>query len=359
MRNMLLKFSLVCATGAILITANPKIAYALEVSVAGYPYDKDKAITAQGGKDNSIISTLSEDEIPIPGFNNIGIADVKDNLNIRKGPGENETILGKLPTNGACDILEADNGSGWTKISSNKVTGYVKSEYLITGDKASKLAMSIATRVAASITDSTLNIRENPSVNSNIIDSIAKGEELVVLDPLVVTYGEEYSKWVKVSLDGDDSEDGTIGYVCKDYVNLYYSLPKASSLSELRYAGASKLRSDLVDKAMNYLGGRYVWGGTKLGSGVDCSGFTQQIYAKFGYYIPRTSASQGSGGRTVSINNLKVGDLVFYGSGSRINHVAIYIGNSKIIHASNRIDGIKISNMYYRNPIKCVRYLND
>lgn len=359
MGNKLLKFSLVCVAGAIMLTANPNKAYALEESVAGYPYDKDKVSTTQAGSDNSLIATLSEDEIPIPGFNNIGIADVTDNLNVRKGPGESEKVVGKLPKNGGCDVLEADNGSGWTKISSNKVTGYVKTEYLITGDKASKLALQLATRVATSNTDG-LNVREKPSVDSTVIDSVAQGEELVVLDPLVVTYGEEIGKWVKVSLDGDDSEEGTIGYVAKKYVTLSYSLPKASSMEELQYgSGVSSLRVNLINKAKDYLGGRYVWGGTSLGNGVDCSGFTQQIYAKFGYYIPRTSSSQGASGRTISLSNLKPGDLIFYGSGSHISHVAIYIGNEKIIHASNRRDGIKISYYKYRTPIKAVRYIND
>ncbi len=361
MENKLFKFSLVCVTGAIILATNPKTALAFEEPVAGYIYDKDLSSTKQTGSDMVIVSTFTTDEIPIPGFNNIGIADVTDNLNIRKGPGENENIVGKLPKDGGCDIVETDNGNGWTKIKSNGVTGYVKTEYLITGDKATKLAAKLATPVAVSNTDSALNVRSTPSAksNDNIIDSIAKGEELLVLDPLVLSYGEEYDKWVKVSLDSD-SEGGTVGYVCKDFVNLAYSLPKASSMEALQYGGdVSRTRVDLVNKAKDYLGGRYVWGGTTLGKGVDCSGFTQQIYAKFGYYIPRTSGSQGASGTRVSRNELKVGDLVFYGNGSGINHVAIYIGNDRIIHASNKRDGIKISNMYYRNPVRYVRYIRD
>ena len=358
MENKLFKFSLVCVTGAIILASNPKTAMAFEEPVAGYIYDKDLSNTKKTGSDMITVSTFSSDEIPIPGFNNIGIADVTDNLNIRKGPGENEKIVGKLPKDGGSDILEADTGSGWTKIKSNGVTGYVKTEYLITGEKATQLAAKLATPVAISNSDG-LNVRNKPSAkDSDIIDTIAKGEELLVLDPLVLSYGEEYDKWVKVSLDSD-SEGGTVGYVCKNFVTLAYTLPKASSMEDLQYgSGVSSLRANLVNKAKDYLGGRYVWGGTTLGRGVDCSGFTQQIYAKFGYYIPRTSGSQGASGTRVSRSELRVGDLVFYGN-SGINHVAIYIGNDKIIHASNKRDGIKISNMYYRNPVRYVRYIKD
>ncbi len=359
MENKLLKFSLVCVTGTILLAANPNKAMAVEEPVAGYIFDKDLSSTIQTGSSSITVSTFSTDEIPIPGFNNIGIADVTDNLNIRKGSGENEKIIGKLPKNGGCEILEADTGSGWTKIKSNGITGYVKTEYLITGEKATQLAVKLATPVAIS-KSSGLNVRRKPSVNSDVIDTIAEGEELLVLEALVITYGEEYDKWVKVSLDSDSSEEGTVGYVCKNYVTLSYTLPQASSLEELQYGvGVSSLRVNLVNKAKDYLGGRYVWGGTTLGKGVDCSGFTQQIYAKFGIYIPRTSSSQGYSGTKISSSSLKPGDLVFYGNGSGINHVAIYIGNSKVIHASNKRDGIKISNMYYRNPVRYVRYIND
>ncbi len=352
------RFSLLCVTGAIIITSTPMSAMAMEEAVAGFIYDKDIVSTTETGLDIATVSAFSTDEIPIPGFNNIGIANVEDNLNIRKGPGLNEKIVGKLPKNGGCDILEADNGSGWTKITSNGITGYVKTEFLILGEEASQLAVKLATAVAISNSDG-LRVREKPSVNSAELDTIAKGEELLVLDPLVCSYGEEYDKWVKVSLDSDN-EGGTVGYVCKNFVTLAYTLPKATSMAELQYgAGVSSTRVNLVNKAREYLGGRYVWGGTTLGKGVDCSGFTQAIYAEFDYYIPRTSGSQGAGGTRISRSELKVGDLVFYGNGSGINHVAIYIGNDKIIHASNKRDGIKISNMYYRKPVRYVRYIKD
>lgn len=352
MVRKLLKLSLVCATGAFIFTANPKTAMAFEEGVAGYIYDKDY----------SSADNLDFSGIPIPGFKNIGIADVETNLQIRKEPGADKQILGKLPKNGGCEILEAST-NGWTKIvaksSTGNITGYVKSEYLITGARANELARQVGNYVATAKVNG-LNVREKPSVNSAPIDQIAKGEELIVLDASVITDDKEHSEWVKVSIDSDDSEEGFVAYVAKEYVDLSFELVHALSMQELQYGkDVSKTRVDLVNKAKEYLGNRYVWGGTSLTNGVDCSGFTQQIFKKFGIYLDRVSRDQARGGTKISSSDLKPGDLVFYGSSSYINHVAIYIGNGKVIHASNKRDGIKISNMKYRTPVKYVRYIYD
>ncbi|MDF2943540.1 MAG: hypothetical protein K0S01_2398 [Herbinix sp.] len=357
MNKKLLKFSLVCATGAIVLTANPKIALAYEEPVAGYTFDKISYNT-KDNSDGSVISSLALYDIPIPGFNNIGIADVTTNLLIRSGPGEDKKIIGKLPKNGGCEILESSK-DGWTKINSGKVTGYVKSEFLIIGVEATRLAKEVGNYVATANTNG-LHLRGKASTDSEIIDSVAKGEELLVLDSRVITDDKEHGQWVQVRLDSDEDENGTIAFVAKEYVNLSFELIKAVSMEELEYgSGVSSTRVNLINFAKKYLGESYVWGGTTLGVGVDCSGFTMRVYEHFGYSIPRTSRSQGSSGSRVNASSLKPGDLVFYGSSSYISHVAIYIGNGKVIHASNRRDGIKISNMYYRQPIKFVRYIND
>jgi hypothetical protein len=355
-----LKFSLVCVTGIFLSTLNPASVFATEYSVAGYPYDKaDKVIQIKST--STEINSSSINDIPIPGLNNIGIADVDTNLMVRESPKDNGKLIGKMPKDAGCNILEPDN-NGWTKIKSGKVTGYVKSDYLITGQLASQLALKKANHIAKSNTNG-LNVRKEPSIDASIIDSVALGEEILVLDPLVVVYGEEHNKWVKVSLDGDDSETGTIGYVAKEFVDLSYKLAHAYTLEELDLGpGVSSTRAKLVSYAKKYLGYRYKWGGNSFSSdgGVDCSGFVRLVYRNYGYNnIPRTARDQARSGRTVSRSNLKPGDLVFYGSSGNINHVAIYIGNSRVIHASNKRDGIKISNINYRNPVKYARYISD
>ncbi|MDO4555666.1 MAG: C40 family peptidase [Lachnospiraceae bacterium] len=117
------------------------------------------------------------------------------------------------------------------------------------------------------------------------------------------------------------------------------------------------LRKSMVSYAKKFLGNRYVYGGTSLTKGTDCSGYTMRIYQKFGYSIPRTSRSQASASKKISSANKKPGDLIFYGSGKRVSHVAMYIGNGKVIHASNRKDGIKISQWNYRKYIKIGRFI--
>lgn len=371
MKRKPLKYYLASFLGIIVYLASFTPAMATEHAVAGFIYDITgidiAPVTDGASSDNQNVSAMSLDSTPIPGFNNIGIANVETNLLIRKEPNSNATILGKMPRHSGCEILEPDN-NGWTKVKSGKVTGYVKSEYLITGPEASKLALEIAIHVATFNGEGRLRVRKDPSISDdNIIDFIAPGEEILVLDPLVVTYGEEINKWVKVSLDGDDSEEGTVGYVAKEYVDLSYKLAQAYTIEELTYGtGVSNKRANIVNYAKKFLGYRYVWGGSginnlKKNKGVDCSGFVQAVFGEFGYSLPRTSRDQAkySRGTTISTSQLKPGDLIFYGSKSYINHVAIYIGNNKIIHASNRKDGIKISNAFYRTPVKCVRIIND
>lgn len=366
MDNKLLKFSLACVAGVLISTAHNAPAYAAEYAVAGYKYDKPEyAIQLDKDINEITSSSIADNNIPIPGFSNIGIANVQTNLLVREKPGENAKIIGKMPKDAGCEILEPDS-NGWTKIKSGKVTGYVKSEYLMTGAEAAQYALKVASYVAIANVDG-LRVRKEPSAADSvpILDFVAKGEQLLVLDPLVVTYGEEHNKWVMISLDGDDDENGTVGYVAKEYVDLSYELAHAYTIEELQYGpGVSSLRVQVVDYAKKYLGYRYVWGGTSFSrdGGVDCSGFVKYVYSKFGYTnIPRTSREQARSGKTISQSSLKPGDLVFYGNNSTgyINHVAIYIGNNKVIHASNRRDGIKISNVNYRKPIKCVRYIND
>lgn len=361
MNRKLLKLSLACVAGSIIFTANPKTAQAYEEAVAGYIYDKDSSSSGSTTNGDTTIS-LSVSDIPIPGFKDIGIANVDTNLLIRSGPGEDNKIIGKLPRHAGCEVVE-EGSNGWTKISAEtsmgtKLSGYVKSEYLITGAEATQLAREVGSYVATAKTDG-LNVREKASTDSDRIDQIAKGEDLLVLDSKVITDDKEFKVWVKVQLDSD-TEEGSVAYVAKDFVSLSFKLPCALSMQEIQYgAGVSQTRINLVNMAKDHLGEAYVWGGTSLGVGVDCSGFTQALYRKLGYSIPRTSRSQAVSGTKISSSDLKPGDLVFYGSSSYINHVAMYIGNGQVIHASNRRDGIKISNMYYRSPVKFVRYISN
>lgn len=120
------------------------------------------------------------------------------------------------------------------------------------------------------------------------------------------------------------------------------------------------VRNSIVEYALQFVGNAYVYGGNDPHTGVDCSGFTRYILSsKAGVYLNRTAASQSTQGRSIPAEEARPGDLVFYSSGGGIDHVAIYIGSGRIVHASTERTGIITSNMYYRTPVKVVNMLGD
>lgn len=120
------------------------------------------------------------------------------------------------------------------------------------------------------------------------------------------------------------------------------------------------LRRDIVGNALQYVGNRYVYGGNDPNTGVDCSGFTKYILGNTaGVYLNRTAASQSTQGQAVSAEEAQPGDLVFYSNGGGVNHVAIYIGDGQVVHASNERTGIITSDMYYRTPVRIMNVLGD
>ena len=288
-------------------------------------------------------AALAAETAKICGYTNLGVADVESHLNIREGAGEDQKLVGKLPKNGGCEILET--AGDWYKIQSGKVTGYVKGEYLLTGEAAAQRANE-AKSVVATILGTSVNLRVEPSLDAAVQTSMPQGEEIDVV--------EELGEWVKVRLDGD------ICYIYAEYVEVSEQLPKAMTLTEALYGkGVSDVRVALVNYACQFVGNPYVWGGTSLTNGVDCSGFTMKIYAKYGISLPHKASLQATYGKSISSSEARPGDLFFYSSGGSINHVAIYIGNGQVVHASNPKSGIKISNAYYRAPAKVVRLLSD
>ena len=116
-----------------------------------------------------------------------------------------------------------------------------------------------------------------------------------------------------------------------------------------------ELRQQIVDFALQFEGNPYVYGGTSLTNGADCSGFVMSVFAQFGYSLPRVAADQYNQSAKKSVEDLEPGDLIFYGSG--ISHVALYIGTGQIIHASTSASGIKISNYDYEAPVGVGTYI--
>lgn len=277
------------------------------------------------------------------GYTNLGISDVSDNLNIRAIPGEDGKLVGKLPKDAACEVLETEGD--WTHITSGEVDGYVKSEYLLTGIQARQRVREFVADVVKVGADG-LNVREEPSTDSPVVTQVATGE---ILD-YVGTEGD----WVAVLLD-----DETV-YVSSDYVEVTSDLRTALTMTEVLYGeGVSDVRADLCNYALQYVGNPYVWGGTSLTRGADCSGFVLSVFKNYGVSLPHSSRAQASMGTSIKLAEAKAGDLVFYGNGRRINHVAIYLGGGRVVHASNPRTGIRVSNVGYRTPVKVVRVLYD
>jgi len=319
-------------------------------------------------------------------YDNLGVSNVSTYLNIRDNPSETTgKIIGKLESNAGCDILsKTDNG--WYKIRSGKVTGYVMGEYILTGQQAKDKAMQVSHLIAIANTDG-VNVRSEPNTDSRIWTQIAAKERFHVVS--------QQDGWVEIELDD------TTAFISSDYVDVKYGLNEAikytpivvepekpkttkpastgnsgSSSSKPSNSSSSKpstsapagssagsvssTRANIANTAVQYVGYPYVYGGNSLTGGIDCSGFAQQIMKKFGVSLPRTSREQANCGRGISSSEMRPGDLIFYaGSGGTINHVAIYIGNGQVCHASNKKTGIKISSWNYRSPARIRNVLGD
>ena len=273
------------------------------------------------------------------GYTNLGLAVVDGNLNIRKEANASATIVGKMTNYAACEILgEVD---GFYQIKSGNAEGYVSKDYIITGEEALIIAQTEAKNMATVTTES-LRVRESATTDSKVLTTLNKDEELVVVEVL--------DGWLKVDL-GDFQ-----GYISKDYVSTAVKLRTGNTMKELVYGnGVSDTRVDLVNFALQFVGNRYVWGGTSLTKGVDCSGFTLKVYERYGIYLPHYSGSQPSYGKKITRAELQPGDLIFYASSGKIDHVAIYIGNGQIVHAANSQDGIKISPNFQYTRIITIR----
>ncbi|MCR5370671.1 MAG: SH3 domain-containing protein [Clostridium sp.] len=336
-------------------------------------------------------------------YDQIGISNVDNYLNVREAPSEEGAIIGKMPGKAAGEVLEVSEDGEWLKISSGPVTGYVKAEYIMTGDTARQFALENAKLMAIVNTDM-LNVRTEPKEESGIWTQISGSERYDVVSQL--------DGWVGISIDDDTA------YVATDYVDVRYALneairytppapvvekPKTTNSvnvrqntsgssggggggstssgggggggtsssgggsSEASYSGTpgssagsvSGTRGDIVNYATQFLGNPYVYGGTSLTNGTDCSGFTMSVMDHFGVSLPHQSGAQSGYGTAVSADNMRPGDLVFYSKGGGINHVAIYIGNGQVCHASNAKDGIKISTWNYRTPTTIRNVLGD
>lgn len=310
-------------------------------------------------------ATEEEKEAEI--FRNLVIAQVNNYVNVRSMPSEEGEILGKLYNNSVGTFVQEENG--WYQITSGSVTGYVKAEFCVTGEDAVELAKQVGTRIAT-VTTTTLKVRTEPSLDASVLGLVPIDDELVVL--------EEGDGWVKV-----DVEEGQ-GWVSTDYVTLHSEFVQAESREEeaarlakeeeerkkAREAAAAKASSSqstsssaaaqtyavsgdsemgraVAEYALQFVGNPYVYGGSSLTNGTDCSGFVMSVYANFGVSLPHSSSADRSQGAAVDgLANAQPGDLICYSG-----HVALYIGNGQIVHASTSKTGIIVSNADYKQVL--------
>lgn len=266
-----------------------------------------------------------------------------DSLRIRKSPNTTSKILGYMNKKTCASILS--KGKEWTKIQSGSIIGYIMNTYYVSGSQVPTYAKKAGLSLQATLRVN-MNVRSSASTSSKRIGGALKGSSY----PLK----KELSEWVAVSYGSKT------GYLMKKYVTLGYNFEKATPTYSQTIASSGNVTgAKIASYALQFKGNPYVWGGTSLTNGCDCSGFTQAIYAHFGISIPRISRDQAEYGKEISLDSLKRGDLIFYAnSEGTINHVALYIGNSQVIHASNEKVGIIVSTYTYRTPVKAVRILN-
>ena len=291
-------------------------------------------------------------------YKNLVISKVNNYLNVREEPSQDGKIIGKMTSKAAGEILETLDG--WYKIQSGPIIGYISADpqYTATGQEARDIAMQTASLQAVIKTD-VLNVRTEPNTDSKIWTQIIKDERYPVVSQL--------DGWVEIDLGSVDEEDGSEAdkaYISTrdNNVEVRYALNEAIKFSpeEIAAQAAASLRSRIVDYALQFVGNPYVWGGTSLTNGADCSGFTMKVLEHFGVSLPHYSGSQAKMGRGIKSSEMRPGDLIFYaGSSGAVNHVAMYIGGGQIVHAASRRSGIKISTWNYRTPVAIRNVLGD
>lgn len=326
----------------------------------------------------------------------------RKNLKIYEEKSVKSRPVGELEIKGLCYILEEDE-EGWVYIESGEVRGFVKSKNLITGKKANSYVKkkkeknlstadclispmknkawtytkttaqkTVVKKVYAVSKSDGVCIQEKNKENSNIIGVLPEGGLCYVL-------ADEDEKWIYVEsgyvrgfvqrknlikgkkavelvkMNKEENYEYARELIpMEENKSLYYTLTTVREVT-----ASSALRNSMVDFAKQFLGNSYVWGGTSLTNGADCSGFVQSIYSEFGYSIPRVAEDQARYGMQIPVSEAAPGDLIFYARNGYVYHVVMYIGEGQDIEAHSSARGIITNSVSYDSAVWAVRIIED
>lgn len=407
-RNM--KLAMLCITATLLTTAHSVPAAASELNSGKeiQIQEKENELSEEQKKDGlyagissvtiqaaelSLEESENGEELKEEKVQELAVAQVDSYINVRNQPSVEGEIVGKLYNDSVGEIIGEEAEGEWLLIKSGNVEGYIKAEYALRGEEGQNKAEEVGQKFAK-VTAVTLRVREEATTESDTMALLPVEEVLPV--------HEEVEGWAKVSTEEGD------GYISTEFAEVYTehkvaeskeeeeerlrreeeerlaairaeeqraaaNRNKAVSSGQKSSSGSknsqsakapeggnknsggqgsqnSSLGSSIANFALQFVGNPYVYGGTSLTKGADCSGFVQSVFKNFGISLPRTSGEQGQCGTNVGgIGNARPGDLVSYSG-----HIGIYIGNGQIVHASSVKTGIKVSNANYR-PVLSVR----
>ena len=342
-------------------------------------------------------------------FEGKALVKANDYVNIREGAGVEYDRIGKIGFGGELNVIE--KGAEWSIVSSGNCYGYIKNEFLVFGEEADSFAEANLSKMAV-VNATSLNVRAEGNENGECITMIPNGGRYKILGQgddwtciqvddttsgyvkndyisigyntvSAVTVAEEEAQNGETALEDNSEEtieeqsetqtvadettdqstmDETENQQASETVEEETTEQPETVAEETTEQPAEEApavnpnANSVVEYALQFVGNPYVYGGTSLTNGTDCSGFTMSVYANFGVALNRSAADQSRNGTEVSLSELQPGDLVFYDHGTGyIGHVALYIGNGQIVHASTSRTGIIVADVNYSTPCMATR----
>ncbi len=311
------------------------------------PWETRVEVSVSVPDGETVIPTITEQpytpEIDLAFFTNLGIIDESVQVgNMRDRPSTDGNIVGRFYPNTGMEVLDGQNG--WYHVISGGIEGFVSAELVNTGQLALDQAF-LHENVWVCVTAASLNVRMEPSTDTGIVARVIEGQTYRIVG--------ESGDFYKITIGTEE------GYIAKEFCRVGYTVAQAENWNQLANIGGTAQK--VIAWGMQYLGLPYVFGGESMATGCDCSYFSGMCIAQSGIHMSRTSREQAEGGTPVSsMAEARPGDLLFYSShGTVIDHVAVYIGDNKILHAAQSIGCVSISAYNYcGQPVAIRRYLN-